>query len=413
MNKHAPELLVPAGNPEKLKVAVLYGADAVYLGGQRYGLRAMSENFTDTELERAVRFARRHNVAVYVTLNAFLHDEDLEGLGEYAKRLEEMGVAAGIVSDLGVASVIQDNSNLPIHLSTQASCLSTKAAQFWKELGIARVIVGRELTIEESGRIARAADIEVEMFVHGAMCMAYSGNCTISNFTAGRDSNRGGCIQSCRFNYEHKAVSSLTPAALQVVDTASGCDSSGYFMSSRDQMGVRLIPEFIKHGICSLKIEGRMKSVFYAASLCSAYRRVIDACMDGTITEAIYTSAEAEVRSVPHREYFSGSMEKRADYNTIYEHAGDSATKGTHQYLALVVDADEKRIALKLARPLETGSVIEFIDKQAGSLAWKVSGLQTVTGEPVEAANQEMVITIPRSQELQSISPFTVVRTAA
>lgn len=415
MQHNAPELLVPAGSPEKLKVAVMYGADAVYLGGQRFGLRAMAENFTDTELERAVRFADRQGVKVYVTLNAFLHDEDLDGLGAYAKKLAEMGVAAGIVSDLGVATVIQESSSLPIHLSTQASCLSTAAARFWKRLGVTRVIVGRELTIAESGRIAREADMEVEMFIHGAMCMAYSGNCTISNFTAGRDSNRGGCIQSCRFNYAHTAVPSFTAASLAVVQENSGgsCASSGYFMSSRDQMGVRLVPEFIKHGICSLKIEGRMKSVFYAATLCSAYRRIIDACLDGSITEAMYVAAEREMQSVPHREYFSGSMEQRAGLNSIYEHDGDSATRGTHQYLGLVVDADSERIALRLARPLVAGSQIEFIDRMRGSIRWEVADLESITGDAIREANQETVVTIPRAAGLEAIHPFTVARVAA
>lgn len=415
-NLRTPELLLPAGNPEKLKVAVKYGADAVYLGGQRYGLRAMSENFSEAELGRAVEFARKHGVLVYVTLNAFLHDADFIGLAEHAKLLENMGVSAAIVSDLGVASHIQENSNLAIHLSTQASCLNTHAAKYWKALGVRRVIVGRELTIAESGAIAKAADIEVEMFVHGAMCMAYSGNCTISNFTAGRDSNRGGCIQSCRFKYSHEAVDSFAKKSLQLapVHRSSGNrEGSGYFMSSRDQMGVRLIPEFIKHGICSLKIEGRMKSVFYAATLCAAYRRVIDACLEGKATESIFREAEAAVASVPHRAYFSGSMEERAGVDGVYEHDGSSATKGSHQYLGLVVDANKDSIAVKLARKLARGQSFEFIDKERGLIECRATDLADLQGFSLNEARQESIVVLPRTKSLAAVTPFTVARVRA
>lgn len=407
MNK--PELLAPAGSAEKFKVAVKYGADAVYLAGQRFGLRAMADNFTNVELARAVTYAQKYNVKVYVVLNAFLHDEDLVGLDEFVRFLEEIGVSAVIVSDLGVISLVQAVSKLPVHLSTQASCLSVESAKLWKRVGVSRVIVGRELTIAESAKIAQEADLEVEMFVHGAMCMAYSGNCVISNFTAGRDSNRGGCIQSCRFSYEHKEVSSFKPDSLKVVSDTNSAQG-GYFMSSRDQQGVRLVPEFIEHGISSLKIEGRMKSVLYVATLVSAYRKVIDAVLEGKITEDIYRKAEIEVATIPHREYFNGSMLERAKHNSTYEHSGESATKGSHSLLGLVVDASQDRLALRLNKTLRVGSGIQFLTDSNEVVNWSVSDLRAVNGTVLETANQESIVTIPRFIGSEKVNQFTVVR---
>ena len=185
------ELLAPAGNLNKLKIAVLYGADAVYLAGPKYGLRGASDNFSDTELCEGIQFAHQNNCKTYVTLNAFLHDKELEELPDYVSFLEQSKVDAVIVSDLGVMTVVQQHSKLSIHLSTQASCLNLHAAKAWKRLGAKRLVLGREVSLEEAGKIRKASGIEVELFVHGAMCTAYSGNCTISNYSSGRDSNRG------------------------------------------------------------------------------------------------------------------------------------------------------------------------------------------------------------------------------
>ena len=177
------ELLAPAGNLNKLKIAVLYGADAVYLAGPKYGLRGASDNFSDTELCEGIQFAHQNNCKTYVTLNAFLHDKELEELPEYVNFLEQSKVDAVIVSDLGVMTVVQQHSKLPVHLSTQASCLNIHAAKAWKRLGAKRLVLGREVSLEEAGKIRKASGIEVELFVHGAMCTAYSGNCTISNLS--------------------------------------------------------------------------------------------------------------------------------------------------------------------------------------------------------------------------------------
>ena len=189
---HFPELLSPAGSLEKLKLAVLYGADAVYIGGQKYGLRTASENFTDGEIEEGVLFAKKNGVKVYVVLNGFLHDSDFEYLQDFIIFIEKAGVDAVIVSDPGVISLVSEHSKLDIHLSTQASCLNIEAGKLWKKAGVKRLVLGREVSIESAKRIKSETGLEIEMFVHGSMCIAYSGNCVISNYTSGRDSNRGG-----------------------------------------------------------------------------------------------------------------------------------------------------------------------------------------------------------------------------
>lgn len=393
-----PELLAPAKNLERLKVAIAYGADAVYLGGEKYGLRARADNFSDREIAQAVTFAHQHHAKVYVTLNAFLHDADFEGLPDYCQFLESIGVDAVIVSDLGVIRVIRKSSNLNIHLSTQASCLNSYAGLLWKEMGIKRLIVGRELSIAEAGAIGDRSGIEVEMFTHGAMCMAYSGHCTISNFTAGRDSNRGGCIQSCRLPY-HLESEKKKPEDLVT------------FMSSRDLWGIYQIGEFFNQQICSLKIEGRMKSSFYVAMTCKVYRQLIDAYAAGTLNAEILENAAAELQSVPNRDYFSGSLETPAGRDSVFGQLSGNNT-GTSQYLGIVIDATSEEMILQLVEPLAVGDEIEVIPFQGESIRWKVDRLFSITGEPVDFMRQENIVRIPKNEAMQmpNIAKLNVVR---
>ncbi len=266
-----PELLAPAGSLDKLKVAIDYGADAVYLAGLKFGLRSAAENFTTQELEEGVKYAHERGAKTYVVINGFLHDEDLAELPEFVKLLEELGVDAIIASDLGVIQTIKKHSSTPIHLSTQASCLNVSSAKFWKKQGVERVVLGREVSIKEAGKIKREAGVEVEMFVHGSMCMAYSGNCVISNFTQGRDSNRGGCAHSCRFEYSLKFENEEEKRR-------------AYFMSSKDLNGLAHLEEFIKEGIDSIKGGGKdekpslcrhhLKSLFRSACLLLQERKL-------------------------------------------------------------------------------------------------------------------------------------------
>ncbi|MGL5083421.1 MAG: U32 family peptidase [Microcoleaceae cyanobacterium] len=393
-----PELLAPARNLERLKVAITYGADAVYVGGQSYGLRARADNFSNPELECGVAFAHQHQAKVYVTLNAFLHDEDFAGLGCYCQFLNRIGVDGVIVSDLGVIRAVQNSSDLNVHLSTQASCLNAAAGQLWRQLGVNRLILGRELSIAEGGTIREQSGVDVEMFVHGAMCMAYSGHCTISNFTAGRDSNRGGCIQSCRFPYE---VREQEVPATQTTETT--------FMSSKDLWGIDQISAFFQHQICSLKIEGRMKSSFYVAMTCRAYRQGIDAYAEGRLTPELLSQLTAELQSVPHRDYTSASLDTPAGQDSIFEQS-ESQSTGTHDYLGIVVETTSEEVILQLFEPLKLGDELEIIPPEGDPIPWQVNRFFSVRGEYLETIRKDTIVRLPKDHKLNSVQTFNVVR---
>jgi len=394
-----PELLAPAKNLERLKVAIAYGADAVYLGGQQYGLRARADNFSETELAQAVAFAHRQGAKIYVTLNAFLHDADFAGLDDYCRFLEAIGVDAVIVSDLGVLRVVRRSSGLKIHLSTQASCLNTAAARLWKAQGVERLILGREVSIAEAGKLRAAAEIDVEMFVHGAMCMAYSGHCTISNFTAGRDSNRGGCIQSCRLPYH-----------LQT-DTAESTELTP-FMSSQDLWGIHQIGEFFRHRICSLKIEGRMKSSFYVALTCKVYRQLIDAYAAGALNPELLAQAARELQSIPHRDYSSGSLQAPAGPDSVFGQLSGINT-GSQQYLGIVLETTPEEIILRLVEPLAVTDEIEIVPFRGEPIRWRLERLLSVTGEPITSMRRDSIVRIPKpAGGLPEIAKLNVVRVA-
>ncbi|OZH52496.1 peptidase U32 [Hydrocoleum sp. CS-953] len=393
-----PELLAPAKNLERLKVAVTYGADAVYVGGQKYGLRARADNFSDYDLEYGVNFAHENHAKVYLTLNAFLHDDDFEGLAEYCQFLEYIGVDGVIVSDLGVVRVVKNSSNLDIHLSTQASCLNSYAGEMWKQFGVKRLIVGREVSVVEGGKIRGQTGIDVEMFIHGAMCMAFSGNCTISNFTAGRDSNRGGCIQSCRFPYQLAEKTDDRPVT---------------FMSSKDLWGIHQIGAFFEHQICSLKIEGRMKSSFYVAVTCRAYRQAIDAYAEGRLTPEMLNQIVAELESIPHRDYDSASLETPAGKDSVYKQLESS--RGTHEYLGIVMETTPENIVLQLVESVRVGDEIEIIPVHGEIMRWKVSELFSVVGDRLEKMRAGNVVCIPKTvapEILNNVEKLNVVRVA-
>ena len=269
------ELLAPAGNLEKLKMAILYGADAVYIGGQRFGLRASADNFSVEDMKEGLEYAHKRNCKVYVTVNIIPHNHDLVGLPEYIMQLEEIGVDALIVSDPGIFSIVRKVApNMEIHISTQANNTNYQSAIFWHELGAKRVVIARELSLEEISEIAAKTpqSLDIEAFVHGAMCISYSGRCLLSGYMTGRDSNKGDCAQACRWKYhlmEEKRPGEFYP----VYEDEKGT----YIFNSKDLCMIEHISELIKAGIYSFKIEGRMKSSFYVATLNSGYRRAIDA----------------------------------------------------------------------------------------------------------------------------------------
>ena len=271
MNK--PELLAPAGNFSKLKTAVYYGADAVYIGGKSFSLRALSDNFTDEEIARAVEYAHGKNVKVYVTVNIFAKNSDFDKAKEYFKFLYSVGVDAVLITDIGLIDLCKEVApKLPIHLSTQANTLNKYAVRAWKNYGLERVVLARELSLDEIAEIREfVPDIELEAFAHGAMCISYSGRCLLSNYLNGRDSNRGECVQACRWSYELREKNKGGEYYPIEED-----ERGSYILNSKDLNMISHIDEMVDAGVISLKIEGRMKSEYYLATVINAYRRAID-----------------------------------------------------------------------------------------------------------------------------------------
>jgi putative protease len=376
-----PELLSPAGNLEKLKVAVLYGADAVYVGGQKFGLRSAADNFTSDELVEGVSSAHSRDSKVFVVLNSFFHDGDLEELPPFIKLLDDLNVDAVIVSDLGVVKEVSKLSNIPIHLSTQASCLNSSAAKFWKEMGVSRIVLGREVSLKEAAEIKKATDLEVEMFIHGSMCMAYSGNCVISNYTSGRDSNRGGCAHSCRFEY------SLEDSSKQKKNT--------YFMSSKDLEGVKALPDFIEAGIDSLKVEGRMKGHHYAGTISKVYSEALSFFeREGHFLSDDLVNWEKELGKVTHRDYHTGSFYGPAGSDSVYSEREHDEQQ--YNVVGIVLEViEEQFLLIEVRGHFSPGDHLEIIPFKGNSVDFTLSRVDRVDGEACEKTAPGTLVKIP------------------
>lgn len=384
MSSFMPEILAPAGSLDKLKVAVLYGANAVYVGGQKFGLRTAAENFTTDELREGVIFAHARGAKVYVVLNSFLHDKDLTELPEFVEFLDEIKVDAVIVSDLGVVRTVRKHSSIDVHVSTQASTLNVEAAKLWKNMGATRIVLGREVSIKEAGKIKREAGIEIEMFVHGSMCMAYSGNCVISNFTQGRDSNRGGCAHSCRFEY------SLDMG----LDTKE--KRKAYFMSSKDLEGIRVLPEFIKEEIDSLKIEGRMKSHLYAGTMSKVYSEALNYYKEhGDFLSDKLLSWEEELGKVSHRAYTEASLVEPAGADSIFNER-ENNTDNEWQMVGTVVEANAKSgIIIEVRNAFNQGDYIEVIPFEGAAFALNTLEMMDLSLTPVVRTRPSTLVRLP------------------
>ena len=297
-----PELLAPAGSFNTLKYAFAYGADAVYIGGEEFSLRTASKNFDRKELEEAVRYTHALGKKLYVAVNIFCHNGDIAELSEYAQYLELIKVDGVIISDIGALSVVREVApNLPIHISTQANTTNAAAVKAWQKLGAVRVVPARELSLEEIKQIKAETDCEIESFIHGAMCISYSGRCLMSNYFTGRGANQGACAHPCRWEYSIKEKT-RPDEAMPVVETERGT----FIFNSKDLCMIEYIPELIEAGVDSFKIEGRVKNELYVATVVSAYRQAIDAYMadkDGyTLPDGILD----ELKKVSHRGYTTG-----------------------------------------------------------------------------------------------------------
>lgn len=383
------EVLIPAGSLEKLKVACLYGADAVYLGGQNFGLRTAADNFTDQELAEGVSFAREHGTKIYVVLNSFLHDKDLEQLPDFLKYLDELKIDAVIVSDLGVIKTVHKFSNLKVHLSTQASCLNVESAKLWKKMGVTRVILGRECSVNDGAKIKKETGLEVEMFIHGSMCMAYSGNCTISNYTQGRDSNRGGCAHSCRFEYS--------------IEFDKGEKATTYFMSSKDLNGLEHLPLFLEAGIDSIKIEGRMKSHLYAGTMAKVYKQALNAIY----TNKILTKNEVyewmlELDKVSHRAYSDANLTTKADAKTIFNEREN--IKDSYKVIGFVQHVNDEDVIVNVRNAFEVGDEIEIIPFKEKFQAFKVESIKSIDGETISRTKPSTLVRINRPKSCEKLN---------
>lgn len=396
MMRSVPELLAPAGSLEKLKMAINYGADAVYLGGQKYGLRSAADNFTSWELKEAVEFAHARSALVYVVLNSFLHDQDFSGIESFIRELEDYGVDAVIVSDLGMVSLISSLSSISIHLSTQASCLSSYGAEFWKKMGITRVILGREASIEEAKKIKEKTGLEVEMFIHGSMCMSYSGHCVISNYTQGRDSNRGGCAHSCRFEY------TLTSEKDNQTVTATT------FMSSKDLEGVALIPQFAEAGIDSIKVEGRMKSIHYAGAVPKVYSQALREYHDHKEIDLDFIKwADRELSKISHRSYHDGNLVSKAGEKSIFSERENE--ESDYVIVGQVLEiAEQKYLAIQVRTGFKLGDNLEIVSfSSRENLEFQVNEICDLQKNLCDKANPGTVVLIPW---LANVERFNLIR---
>ncbi|WP_392453943.1 U32 family peptidase [Chryseomicrobium aureum] len=376
-----PELLAPAGNLEKLKIAVEYGADAVFIGGQEYGLRSNAGNFTIAEMKEGVEYAKKFGAKIYVTTNIFAHNENMDGLIEYLQAVESTGVTGIIVADPLIIETCRNYApKLELHLSTQQSLSNWKAVQYWKDEGLHRVVLARETTADEIALMKEKVDIEIEAFIHGAMCIAYSGRCTLSNHMTARDSNRGGCCQSCRWDYE------LQNTEAEKVDDFT----TPFAMSPKDLKLIESIPHMIELGIDSLKVEGRMKSIHYVATVVQVYRKVIDAyCADPDNftfdSEWVY-----ELDKCANRESASAFFEGEPGHEQ--QLFGVHSRKVTHDFVGLVVDYNEtsQTVTLEQRNYFKPGDEIEFFGPQIDNIKLIVPPIYDEKGNELDAARHPL-----------------------
>ena len=376
------ELLAPVGNMEKFKMALHYGADAVFLGGKMFNLRAGSNNLSDEELEYAVNYAHERGKKVYVTLNVIPHNQELELLPDYVKFLDRIGVDGVIVADLGVFQIVKENSNLSISVSTQASNTNWRSVKMWKDLGARRVVLAREISLDNIAEIrAKVPDIELEVFVHGAMCMAISGRCLLSNYMTGRDANRGDCAQACRWKYN--LVEETRPGEyMPVYENERGT----YIFNSKDLCMIGHVPEMIDAGIDSFKIEGRMKTALYVATVARTYRKAIDDYMkDPKLYEANMEWYKEEIGKCTYREFTTGFyFGKPGSDAQIYN---SNTYVKNYTYLGTVEEADGKgRCRIEQKNKFSVGETIEIMKPDGRNLEVVVKSICDEDGNEQESA---------------------------
>ena len=393
-----PELLIPAGSLEVLKTAVLYGADAVYIGGEMFGLRAKAKNFSKEDMKKGLEFAHEHGVKVYVTANIVAHNEDLEEDRQYMKELKEIKPDALIISDPAIFTIAKEEvPEIDIHISTQANNTNYGTYLFWHRLGATRVVSARELSLKEIKEIRKHIpdELEIESFIHGAMCISYSGRCLLSNYFTGRDANRGACTHPCRWKYA--VMEESRPGEyLPVEENERGT----YIFNSKDLCMIEYIPEIIDAGIDSLKIEGRMKTALYVATVARTYRKAID---DFFVSEECYRSNmeyyKEEISKCTYRQFTTGFYFQKPDENTqIYD---SNTYVKEYTYIGMVEDYKDGKLKLTQRNKFSVGEVIEVMNPDGSNEFLTVHSIEDEEGKTMESApHPKQVIWVDVKKEL-------------
>lgn len=394
-----PELLVPASSLEVLKIAVVFGADAVYIGGEAFGLRAKARNFSMEDMREGILFAHAHGVKVYVTANILAHNDDLEGVREYFGELKELGPDALIISDPGIFAIAQEICpELEIHISTQANNTNYGTYQFWYRQGAKRVVSARELSLQEIGEIRRniPEDMEIETFIHGAMCISYSGRCLLSNYFTGRDANQGACTHPCRWKYA--VVEETRPGEyMPVYENERGT----YIFNSKDLCMIEYIPELVEAGIDSFKIEGRMKTALYVATVARTYRKAID---DYFISRETYKQNMPwyleQISNCTYRQFTTGFFFGKPDEHTqIYD---SNTYVKEYTYLGIVGEEDDRGYRIEQKNKFSVGETIEVMKPDGSNITVTVQSIRDDEGRQMESApHPRQVLYIDLGQPLE------------
>ncbi|HBK84491.1 MAG TPA: peptidase U32 [Firmicutes bacterium] len=396
-----PELLAPAGTLEKLKFAITYGADAVYLGGPMWGLRAYAGNFTMEDIADGVSFAHARGARVYVTVNMIPHNDDLDGLDDYLRQLAALGVDAFIISDPGILTVAKEVApQVARHLSTQANVVNYRSAQFWVDQGVSRLILARELALTEIAEIGQHVAAELEVFVHGAMCISYSGRCLLSNYLTGRDANRGACAQPCRYQYylvEEKRPGQYFP----ITEDARGT----YIMNSKDLCIIEQLPKLLQLNIHGLKIEGRMKSVHYVATVTKVYREAIDAYYANPVAYRFQPQWLDELAKASNRSFTTGFyFGAPGPDDHVYE---GELYERQYDFVGVVqrYDAAMQLLWVEQRNNFQLGDALEILQPQGAGGELVINKMFNETGVEITVARHaQMLVAIPCQQPLQPMS---------
>lgn len=365
------ELLSPAGDLERLKVTLLYGADAVYIGGREYSLRANAQNFSLEEIKEACDFAHNLGKKVYLTLNIVFHNEDLQGVDNYIKDVVDAGIDAFIVSDPFIISHIKGKYDVEVHTSTQNSTSNYVAVNYLKEEGIDRVVLARELSILEIKEIAEKTGVDIEVFIHGAMCTFYSGRCALSNYFSNRDSNRGGCSQVCRFAFKSE-------------------DGDDFTMATNDLNLSRQIPKLIEAGVKSLKVEGRMRSLYYLATVIGSYRKIIDNYYAGSLSDEILNREEQILASVANRKTSTHYLEKEADLTDQY--FSGRQERSNQEFLGIILSYEDNVLKLSQRNYFALGDELEVFTAKGDSQVFVLDNLYNEKMEALDVARHPQEI---------------------